>query len=82
MKADENVMKKYNALTEGDIINVKPSIGRKSVKLETILRNIKISTNLKALRKKNKTKKKTEEKMKEKKTRMLGLELRRQQYKR
>ena len=52
MKADEKIMKKYNALKEGDIINVKPSIGRKSVKLETILRNIKISSNLKALRKK------------------------------
>ena len=54
MKADEKTMKRYNALKEGDIINVKPSIGRKSVKLETILKNIKTSTNLKALRKKDK----------------------------
>jgi hypothetical protein len=52
MKADEKTMKKYNALKEGDIINVKPSIGRKSVKLETILKNIQKSTNLKDLRKK------------------------------
>jgi hypothetical protein len=43
MKADEKTMKKYNAFKEGDIINVKPSIGRKSVKLQTILKNIKIS---------------------------------------
>ena len=52
MKADEKTMIKYNALKEGDIINVKPSIGRKSVKLETILKNIQKSKNLKDLRKK------------------------------
>jgi hypothetical protein len=52
MKADKETMRKYNALKEGDIINVKPSVGRNSVKLETILKNIQKSTNLKALRKK------------------------------
>ncbi len=52
MKADEKTMIKYNSLKEGDIINVNPSIGRKSVKLEPILKNIQKSTNLKDLRKK------------------------------
>ena len=52
MKADKDTMRKYNELKEGDIINVKNTVGRKTVKLETILENIKISTNLKALRKK------------------------------
>jgi hypothetical protein len=45
-------MRKYNSLKEANIINVKNTVGRKTVKLETILKNIKISTNLKALRKK------------------------------
>ena len=52
MKADKETMRKYNELKKGDIINVKNTVGRKTVKLETILKNIKISTNLEALRKK------------------------------
>ena len=52
MKADENTMKKYNALKEGDFINVKNTVGRKTVKLETILKNIQKSSNLKDLRQK------------------------------
>ena len=71
MKADEKTMNKYNKLKEGDIINVKPSIGRKSVKLETILKNIKISSNLKALRNKQEEeeKRKNEEREKDKNVR-------------
>ena len=52
MKADKPTMEKYNALKEGNIINVQPSTGRKTVKLETILKNIQKSTNLQDLRKK------------------------------
>ena len=68
MKADKETMRKYNALKEGDIINVKPSVGRNSVKLETILKNIQKSTNLKDLRKKQDEdeKKRNEERAKEK----------------
>ncbi len=45
MKADTRNTGKYTALNEGDIINVKNTVGRKTVKLETILKSIKISTN-------------------------------------
>ena len=51
MKADKPTMEKYNALKEGNIINVQPSTGRKTVKIETILKNIQKSKNLQALRK-------------------------------
>ena len=33
MKADTRTMGKYTALKEGDIINVKNTVGRKTVKL-------------------------------------------------
>ena len=49
MKADKDTMEKYNALKEGDFINVKNTVGRKTVKLETILKNIQKSSNLKDL---------------------------------
>ena len=52
MKADKETMRKYNALKEGDFINVKNTVGRKTVKLETILKNIQKSSNLKDLRQK------------------------------
>ena len=45
-------MRKYNALKKGDIINVKNTVGRKTVKLETIFKNIQKSSNLKDLRQK------------------------------
>ena len=51
MKADKPTMEKYNALKEGNIIDVQPSTGRKTVKLETIFKNIQKSKNLQALRK-------------------------------
>ena len=42
VKADKDTMRKYNELKEFDIINVKNTVGRKTVKLQTILKNIKI----------------------------------------
>ena len=70
IKADKNIMMMYNELKEWEIINVKPSIGRNSVKLETILKNIKISTNLIGLRKAHEEEDKRRNMRKEKKKRM------------
>jgi hypothetical protein len=71
MKADKDTMRKYNELKEFDIINVKNTVGRKTVKLETILKNIQKSSNLKALRKahEEEDKRKNEEREKDKNVR-------------
>ena len=50
MKATVFQMTSYNNLKKNNIINVKPAVGRKNVKLSTILQNIQVSSNLKGLR--------------------------------